>query len=69
MLGRTKGEERMTIPSDPSPSAFLGKRVVVVGMSNTGCDIALELAGVAEKVYLSHRSGVRIVSHRPWIPT
>lgn len=31
-------------------------------MSNTGCDIALELAGVAEKVYLSHRSGVRIVS-------
>ena len=45
-----------------SPEAFLRKRVVVVGMSNTGCDISLELAPVAEKVYLSHRAGARIVS-------
>ena len=32
-------------------------------MSNTGCDISLELAKVAQKVYLSHRAGARIVSH------
>ncbi|KAL7418371.1 hypothetical protein Q5752_006829 [Cryptotrichosporon argae] len=38
-----------------------GKNVLVVGMSNTGCDIAVDLVGAASKVYVSHRAGVRIV--------
>ena len=37
--------------SDP----FRGKVVVVVGMGNSGCDIAVDLARVAEQVYLSTR--------------
>lgn len=34
---------------------FRGKVVVVVGMGNSGCDIAVDLARVAEQVYLSTR--------------
>ena len=44
-----------------SPSEFTGKRVLVVGVAHTGCDIAVDLTGIAEKVYISHRSGTRIV--------
>jgi cation diffusion facilitator CzcD-associated flavoprotein CzcO len=43
------------------PKEFDNKTVVVVGLANTGCDIAVELCGIAKKVYLSHRSGSRIV--------
>lgn len=42
------------------PAAFAGKRVVIVGFSNTGGDIATSLVGIASKIYVSHRSGVRI---------
>ncbi len=35
--------------------AFRGKVVVIVGMGNSGCDIAVDLARVAEQVYLSTR--------------
>ena len=46
------------------PDPFVGKRVAVVGLGNTGCDIATELCGAAKQVYLSHRAGGRVVSRR-----
>lgn len=39
------------------PEPFQGRRVVVVGAGNSGCDIAVELAGVAAKVFHSTRRG------------
>ncbi len=39
------------------PEPFRGKRVLVVGAGNSGCDIAVELAGVAAKVFHSTRRG------------
>jgi dimethylaniline monooxygenase (N-oxide forming) len=47
------------------PAPFEGKTVVVVGMGNTGPDIACDLVGHASKVYLSHRKGHAIVSIIP----
>ncbi|KAM9358026.1 flavin-containing monooxygenase 5-like [Symphorus nematophorus] len=38
-----------------------GKRVVVIGIGNSGGDIAVEISRVAEKVYLSTRSGAWVV--------
>ncbi|KAF9776439.1 hypothetical protein IL306_005374 [Fusarium sp. DS 682] len=40
------------------PELFKGKRVLVVGVSNTGADTAASLCGNAEKVWLSHSHGV-----------
>jgi cation diffusion facilitator CzcD-associated flavoprotein CzcO len=42
-------------------SLFAGKRVVVLGMGNSAMDIAVESSYVAERTYLSARSGVWIV--------
>jgi dimethylaniline monooxygenase (N-oxide forming) len=53
-----------SLTSTHRPHEFEGKTVVVVGIANTGCDIAVELCGVAKKVYLSHRSGTHVVSRR-----
>lgn len=39
------------------PDPFHGRRVVVVGAGNSGCDIAVELSGVAAKVFHSTRRG------------
>ncbi|XP_072295123.1 flavin-containing monooxygenase 5-like [Eucyclogobius newberryi] len=39
-----------------------GKRVVVIGIGNSGGDIAVDVSRVAEKVYLSTRSGAWITS-------
>ncbi|KAE8294576.1 Dimethylaniline monooxygenase [N-oxide-forming] 5 [Larimichthys crocea] len=39
-----------------------GKRVVVIGIGNSGGDIAVDISRVAEKVYLSARSGAWVVS-------
>ena len=36
--------------------------MVVVGIGNTACDVAGDLCGSAKQVYLSHRSGGRVVS-------
>ncbi|XP_077309144.1 flavin-containing monooxygenase 3-like [Lithobates pipiens] len=47
------------------PSHYAGKRVLVVGLGNSGADIAVELARSAEKVVLSTRSGSWIMS-RVW---
>ncbi|XP_059922512.1 flavin-containing monooxygenase 5-like [Gadus macrocephalus] len=38
-----------------------GKRVVVIGIGNSGGDIAVDISRVAEKVYLSSRSGAWLV--------
>jgi cation diffusion facilitator CzcD-associated flavoprotein CzcO len=39
------------------PEPFRGRRVLVVGAGNSGCDIAVELATVAAKVFHSTRRG------------
>ena len=44
-----------------NPIAFTGKRVLVVGASNTAVDTATSLVGVASKVYLSHRRGAMLL--------
>lgn len=43
------------------PEAFANKRVVVLGMGNSAMDIAVELSGVAERVFLSARRGAHVV--------
>ncbi|NWI62838.1 FMO4 monooxygenase, partial [Todus mexicanus] len=42
--------------------AFRGKRVLVVGIGNTGGDLAVELSRVATKVFLSTRSNTWVLS-------
>lgn len=44
------------------PEDFVGKRVMVVGFGNTAADTAVALANVAQKVFIAHRNGARIVS-------
>ncbi|KAJ8279007.1 hypothetical protein COCON_G00060730 [Conger conger] len=41
---------------------LLGKRIVVVGIGNSGGDIAVDSSRVAEQVYLSSRRGAWVVS-------
>ena len=51
--------------SPDEPVAMRGKRVVVVGIGNTGCELACEIAqGGAEAVFLSARSGTWILPKR-----
>uniref|UniRef100_UPI0037E9BDD0 flavin-containing monooxygenase 5-like n=1 Tax=Semicossyphus pulcher TaxID=241346 RepID=UPI0037E9BDD0 len=45
-----------------SAEGLQGKRVVVIGIGNSGGDIAVDVSRVAEKVYLSTRSGAWIVN-------
>ncbi|XP_056271504.1 flavin-containing monooxygenase 5-like isoform X2 [Pseudoliparis swirei] len=45
-----------------SAEGLQGKRVLVVGVGNSGGDIAVDASRVAEKVYLSTRSGAWVVS-------
>ncbi|XP_063842422.1 uncharacterized protein LOC135090070 isoform X2 [Scylla paramamosain] len=47
------------------PSAFLARRVVVLGAGASGLDIALEIAQVADKVFLSHKFPLLIPSEFP----
>ncbi|XP_069823696.1 dimethylaniline monooxygenase [N-oxide-forming] 2-like [Dendropsophus ebraccatus] len=42
--------------------AFKGKRIVIVGMGNSGADIAVELSRTAAQVFLSTRRGSWVVS-------
>ncbi|XP_075843576.1 dimethylaniline monooxygenase [N-oxide-forming] 4-like [Microtus pennsylvanicus] len=44
------------------PDAFQGKRIVVVGLGNSGGDIAVELSRIAAQVFLSTRSGAWVLS-------
>ncbi|XP_075038591.1 dimethylaniline monooxygenase [N-oxide-forming] 2-like isoform X2 [Mixophyes fleayi] len=43
-------------------AGFKGKRVVVVGMGNSGTDIAVELSRIAAQVFLSTRRGSWVMS-------
>jgi cation diffusion facilitator CzcD-associated flavoprotein CzcO len=43
------------------PSVFAGKRVLVVGVGNSGLDIACDAAPVAERVLLATRHGVHVI--------
>lgn len=45
-----------------SPEYYKGKKVIVVGLGNTGLDTAVSLVGTADKVYVSHRGPAAIVS-------
>nr|XP_006211173.2 dimethylaniline monooxygenase [N-oxide-forming] 3 isoform X1 [Vicugna pacos] len=47
------------------PGIFKGKRVLVIGLGNSGCDIATELSHIAGKVIISSRSGSWVMS-RVW---
>ncbi|XP_006017819.2 dimethylaniline monooxygenase [N-oxide-forming] 3 isoform X1 [Alligator sinensis] len=47
------------------PEKFKGKKVLVVGLGNSGSDIAVELSHTASQVYLSSRSGSWVMS-RVW---
>jgi dimethylaniline monooxygenase (N-oxide forming) len=42
-------------------SSMEGKSVLVVGMGNSGCDIACDISRVAERTYLSTRRGAHII--------
>lgn len=44
-----------------SAADLQGKRVLVVGIGNSGADLAVDISRVAEKVYLSTRSGAWVV--------
>ncbi|KAL6732905.1 hypothetical protein Aduo_003614 [Ancylostoma duodenale] len=44
------------------PTGFDDKRVVAVGIGNSGADVAVELSRVAEQVYLSTRRGAWILN-------
>ena len=44
-----------------SPEVFRGKRVLIVGAGNSGCDIACDAARAADHAVISMRRGYRIV--------
>lgn len=44
-----------------TPDDMLGKRVLVVGMGNSGCDITCEVARVAQRTFLSTRRGAHVM--------
>ncbi len=62
MCVHTKGSWNIAKKVLRRQEPFVGKQVMVVGLGNMGMDIAVELCGVAKQVYISHRSGSRIVS-------
>ncbi|ETN40413.1 uncharacterized protein HMPREF1541_04690 [Cyphellophora europaea CBS 101466] len=44
------------------PKDYANQRVLLVGLSNTGGDIAAELSDVCPEIFVSHRSGLLIVN-------
>ncbi|MEY3203809.1 MAG: hypothetical protein RLZZ21_140 [Planctomycetota bacterium] len=44
-----------------TPDGYAGQRVLVVGMGNSGCDIACDLARVAGRTLLSTRRGAHVI--------
>ncbi|HEY6564409.1 MAG TPA: NAD(P)-binding domain-containing protein, partial [Pirellulaceae bacterium] len=44
-----------------TPEPMAGKRVLVLGMGNSACDIACECSRVAQRVFLSTRRGAHII--------
>ncbi|KAF9871816.1 dimethylaniline monooxygenase 2 [Colletotrichum karsti] len=55
------GGEQVHSKTYKRPEAFAGKRVLVVGLGNSGADTAVSLIGQASKIYLSHRDGAIIL--------
>lgn len=53
--------ETMHAQTYRTPERFIGKDVVIVGVGNTGADIASELSWHAKSVTLSMRSGVHVL--------
>ncbi|KAF2762583.1 FAD/NAD(P)-binding domain-containing protein [Pseudovirgaria hyperparasitica] len=51
------------------PADFAGQRVIVAGLAQTGGDVAVDLVGVASQVYMSHRSGARVIRRGSPKPT
>uniref|UniRef100_A0A8C5QGR5 Flavin-containing monooxygenase n=1 Tax=Leptobrachium leishanense TaxID=445787 RepID=A0A8C5QGR5_9ANUR len=45
-----------------NPQAFHDKRIIVIGIGNSGGDLAVELSSVAKQVYLSTRRGAWVVN-------
>ena len=43
------------------PEPFSGKRVLIVGIGNSACDIAIDLCRIAERVVVSTRSSAHVV--------
>lgn len=43
------------------PAIFTGKRVLVIGVGNSGMDISCEASKVADRVFLSTRHGVHVI--------
>jgi cation diffusion facilitator CzcD-associated flavoprotein CzcO len=58
--GRFDGEQRHAFHYR-SPELFRGKRVLVVGGGNSGCDIACDAARVADRALISVRRGYHFV--------
>ena len=58
-----EGFEGMTMHSCgyKSPEVFRGRRVLVVGAGNSGCDIAVEAGRHAERAFLSVRRGYHFI--------
>ena len=53
--------EQMHAHSYLEPDIFPGKRVLVLGIGNSACDIAVEASRIAEKTFLAMRRGAHIV--------
>ncbi|KFZ24877.1 hypothetical protein V502_00651 [Pseudogymnoascus sp. VKM F-4520 (FW-2644)] len=58
------GGEVIHSQSFKDPNDFSGKNVVVVGLSNSAADTAVELSKVAANVFLSHRSGACVLPRK-----
>jgi cation diffusion facilitator CzcD-associated flavoprotein CzcO len=44
-----------------SPEIFRGRRVLIVGAGNSGCDIAVEASQFADRTFLSLRRGYHVI--------
>ena len=60
-LDGTFDGERIHSCAYKTPEIFRGKRVLVVGAGNSGCDIAVEAAQHAARAFLSVRRGYHII--------
>ncbi len=58
--GTFAGEMRHSV-SYRSPSEFRGKRVLVIGGGNSGCDIACDAANMADTAFISLRRGYHFI--------
>ncbi|PJZ68765.1 F420H(2):quinone oxidoreductase [Leptospira perolatii] len=54
--GRFNGEQMHSVKYD-DPSIFKGKKVLIIGAGNSGCDIACDAATTADNAFISVRRG------------